>query len=83
MVDGLGTDDEIVRYGLLERKMIEIGLEAKIPYEELRDWYCELLLGQIRIGELVQRIEERLTDAESKRSLAGLKASVPSIVSNG
>jgi hypothetical protein len=79
----LNAEEELVKYGKAERRILEIGLQAGIPYEELRDWYCELLLGEIDITELVHMVGQRAKDRASRELVAEIKSFAPRVVLNG
>jgi hypothetical protein len=77
------AEEEVVLYGIVERRILEIGLQAGIPYEKLRDWYCELIMGEIDISQLVQRVDQRARDCASRELLAEIKSLSPRIAANG
>jgi len=82
-VKGLSAEEEVVRYGKVGRRILEAGLVAGIPYEELRDWYCELLLGEIDASELLHKVEQRARSQTSRALVAEIKSFAPRVVLNG
>jgi len=79
----LNAEEEVVLYGIVERRILETGLRAGIPYEELRDWYCQLILGEIDINQLVRMVDQRAKDRASRELLAEIKSLFPRVGSNG
>jgi len=82
-VPGSSAEEEVVRYAIVEQRILETGLQAGIPYEELRDWYCELIMGEIDIDQLVRRVEQRVTDRASRELLAEIRSFDRRVVWNG
>jgi hypothetical protein len=71
-------EDLEIRYGVLERRILDLALESGIPHEEVREWYMEVVLGKMTVEEFSRAVGRRITDPELRRRLEGVKASIPS-----
>lgn len=61
------------------RIAMEIGRQAGLNMEVMKAWYGEVVLGEMRIGELFERIERSITDSALLPMLAELKRSLPTL----
>lgn len=61
----------------LLRTALTIADRGLVPHEESREWYGEVVLGELSIAEFLARIKERLKDPALASLLSDLKWKVP------
>lgn len=78
----MSSEDDVIRLDPIMRIAREIGKQAGIDTELMKEWYEQVCLGEMLIGEFILRIEAKIKDPVLLEQIRTLRRNLSGVASS-